>query len=554
MPILTLDQTTSPDDVAQAVVRLFGRLEGARGTWEAHWEEIAELLVPEHSSLFQTAENMTGMDKGRKKRQKVFDATPQLGLFKYVSILESLLTPGDQTWHRVTSANPSLAQDREVVLWFEEVTRILFKMRYAPDAGFVAQNQGVFQSVGAYGTGVMFIDELAGGLGLRYKNVFLAEAFPLTNHQGRINGLIRRFALTLRQAEEQWGDRLPEDMREKLKVNPDEEALFLHAVLPNEDVDFERSDFRGKPFSSFYVALKERRLLQQGGFDTFPYVVSRDQPAPNEVYGRGAGMRALPAIKTLMEQKKTVLKQGQRTVDPVLLAHDDGVLAGFNLRPGALNVGGVNRDGRPLIHTLPVGRVDIGKDLMDDERRLIDEGFLATYFQFLVENPQMTATEALERVKEKFTLLGPAIGRQQSEYLGPMIERELDIIARQGLLPPPPEAIEEAVDFTIEYESPLSRSQKAEEVAGFGRSVEEARELAAMTGDVSHLDHFNFDVAIPETASLRGTPQRWLNSDQARAEIRQRRQEQADVQQAIEAAPGAAAVMNAGTKAQQGGG
>ena len=43
--------------------------------------------------------------------------------------------------------------------------------------------------------------------------------------------------------------------------------------------------------------------------------------------------------------------------------------------------------------------------------------------------PQMTATEVIERTNEKGILLAPTIGRQQSEYLGPMIERELDRIA-----------------------------------------------------------------------------------------------------------------------------
>jgi hypothetical protein len=47
----------------------------------------------------------------------------------------------------------------------------------------------------------------------------------------------------------------------------------------------------------------------------------------------------------------------------------------------------------------------------------------------------MTATEVLERTREKGALLAPTTGRQQSKALGPMIEGELEILARAGALP-----------------------------------------------------------------------------------------------------------------------
>jgi hypothetical protein len=143
-------------------------------------------------------------------------------------------------------------------------------------------------------------------------------------------------------------------------------------------------------------------------------------------------MLVLPSLKVLNEEKKTVLKQGHRVVDPVLLAHDDGVLDNFSMRGGALNYGGVTAEGRPLVHTLPTGNIAIGKELMDDERMVINDAFLVTLFQILTETPEMTATEVIERTREKGALLSPTMGRQQSEYIGPMIEREVDLLMQQS--------------------------------------------------------------------------------------------------------------------------
>jgi hypothetical protein len=299
-------------------------------------------------------------------------------------------------------------------------------------------------------------------------------------------------------------------------------------------------------FASYYIAIEGHTTLEEGGYQTFPYSISRYYQVGGEIYGRSPAMDVLPAIKTLNEEKKTILKQGHRAVDPVLLAHDDGVLDGFNLTPGAINAGGVSADGRPLIHTLPVGNIAVGKDLMDDERAVINDAFLVTIFQILVETPQMTATEVMERVKEKGILLAPTIGRQQSEYLGPMIERELDLLAQQGLLPPmPPELIEAKGEFKITYDSPLTRAQRAEEASGVMRTIESVLQVVNITQNPEPLDHFNWDNVVPEIADIHGVPAHWLASPEEVAQRRAGRAKQAESEAAMRAAPGTAALMKA---------
>jgi hypothetical protein len=265
-------------------------------------------------------------------------------------------------------------------------------------------------------------------------------------------------------------------------------------------------------------------------------------------------MEVLPAVKTLNEQKKTVLKQGHRTVDPVLLAHDDGVLDTFSLRPGAINYGGVTADGRPLVTQLPVGNVNIGRDMMQDERNTINDAFLVTVFQILTETPRMTATEVLERTREKGVLLSPTLGRIQTEYLGPLIERELDILSRQGLLPEIPPELEEANgEFKIEYDSPLSRAQRAEEASGLLRTVENAISIAGNTGNSSVLDHFDWDTIIPELSSINGVPTRWMKSMEDIQKERQARAQAAQEQREVNNLPAQSQMVNAIAKAGQAG-
>lgn len=492
-------------------------------------------------------------EQGQKKTDFLFDSTPAIALNRFTAILDSLLTPRNQTWHRLVASDPSLNRNREVKLWFDEVNRLLFKYRYAPKANFASQNQQNYASLGAYGSGCMFIDKLQdpSEKGVRYRNIHLGEIYFVENHQGIVDKALRYYPMTARQAVQKWGDKVPEQI--KNCINREERFWFIHCVKPREDKDPERVDYKGMDYASYYISVTEKKTMSEGGFTTFPYAISRYEQHSGEVYGRSPAMAVLPAIKTLNQEKKTLLKQGHRATDPVLLVHDDGVLDSLDLMPGGINFGGVSADGRPLVHTLPTGNVAIGKDMMDDERSVINDAFLITIFQILTETPAMSATEVLERTKEKGVLLAPTIGRQQSEYLGPMIEREIDVHIQQRLLPPMPPALREAGgEFQIMYDSPLSRAQRAEEAAGLMRTVETALNVVNVTQNPEPLDFFDWDTIIPEVAEIQGVPFRWMKSIEMVSQVRQGRAQQAQQQQMIQAAPGAAAMMNAAGKMTSG--
>jgi hypothetical protein len=214
-----------------------------------------------------------------------------------------------------------------------------------------------------------------------------------------------------------------------------------------------------------------------------------------------------------------------------------------NMRPGGLNVGGVSRDGRPMIQPFNTGaRVDINEAKMEQRRMAIDDAFLVTLFQILVETPRMTATEALIRAQEKGMLLGPTMGRQQSEALGPLIERELDLLAFHNVLPPMPDImIESGGEYEIVYDSPMSRMQRAEELVGVQRTMELLAPFAQI--DPTVLDVFNKDELARLTAEVSGVPMPVLRSPRELQQLREQRAAQEQEAMAIQAAQPLAGAM-----------
>jgi len=537
----------SDTDIAAEIIRRQSAMEGERGTWEAHWQEIAERVLARQSGSFTGSPT-----SGEKRTEKQYDPTAALALDRFSAAMESMLTPRNGKWHRLRATDPNLNKAARVRRFFDEVTDILFRHRYSPRANFASQKHEEYISLGAFGTGALFTDRRLPGPndhrgGLRYRAIHLAEIFFVENFQGVPDTAHRKFRLTARQATQQFRlDRLPEKILAKAKEKPEDQFEFIHCVLPRADLDPSKADHRGMPFASYYVCRDEQAVVGEGGFQTFPYSISRYVTAPGETYGRSPAMTVLPSIKVLNEQKKTALKMGHRLTDPIILGHDDGVLDTFSLKPGAMVPGGVNAQGQKLVHTLdmPNGQLNNLDKLMEMERAVINDAFLVTLFQILVDTPQMTATEVLERAREKGALLSPTMGRQQSEALGPMIERELDILSEMRALPAmPPELLEAAGEFSVEYDSPLSRSMRAEEASGFMRTLEFATAYANVSQDPSVFDHFDFDTALPEIADIQAVPARWMSDPDKVTAKRDGRAQQQQVQTLVDAAPAAAAMM-----------
>lgn len=535
-------QTRREEQIVAETLQEFGELQTWRNVFAAHWDEAAQLVLPTSRNTFMFG-NFNW--PGEKKTRQQIDATGMLAVSRFGAICDSLLTPRNQRWHKLEASDPYVMKDRDTRLWFEDATRILFEYRYAPTANFTAQNQFSYQQLGVFGNGPLFIDEFDGAPGLRYRGCPLGEWFFKENHQGIIDGGIRWFRLTAEQAIQKWKGRVPEQIvaaRDKKSQQP---FNFLHRICLRDDYDSNRLDERGKKFASYYVSVEGKALMEEGGYHSFPVAIARYEQGPQEVYARGPAMQVLPSLKTLNAQKTVFLKQGHRAADPVLLTTDDGLLS-MNLKPGALNAGGMSAKGERLVDILPTGDIQITKEMMAEERSIINDAFLVSLFQILTESPQMTATEVIEKTKEKGILLAPTVGRQQDEYLGPTIDRELDILARQRLLPPmPPRLAEAAGSYKVKYTSPMSRAMEAQDAAGFIRTLEVATNVGQVTQDPSVFDRFDFDTALPEIARINATPERWMADDNKVAEKRKARQEAAARQEAIAAAPAQAAIMKA---------
>lgn len=524
------------DSRADDILKTHEDMVSVRGNWNSLWQEVADRVYP------QMADFVDKKFPGEKRHDKVFDSTAILALEKFGAALHSLLTPDNQLWHRLTIGEERLSDNHPIKVYLDEVTKRLFALRRAPFANFSSQVNECYKSLGAFGTMGMLIEDIP-GRGIRYKSCHLGELYIAENNNGVIDYVHRKFEYTGRQAVKAFGiDNVPTKVKECYeKSDLTTKFEFIHCVKPNEERLSSRRDYSGMEFASYYVACEGKQIVDEGGYRTFPYAISRYATSPKEVYGRGPAIMVLPDIKMVNEMEKTTMRAGHMAVDPPLLLFEDGALQSFQMRPRALNYGGVDEQGRQLVKPLETGaKLPWAIEMTDAKRGLINDAFLVSLFQILVENPQMTATEALLRAQEKGQLLAPTMGRQQSEFLGTVITRELDILGNiPGALPDMPRELVEAGGFVeVDYTSPLSRLMRAEDGVAILRTIEQLTPIAQLNPDV--LDIFDFDMMPKELAEINGVPAIVLLSEKRLAEKKRQKAEVIAQQNMLEAAPVAA--------------
>lgn len=534
------------DSRAEEIIRRHERLKSERSVWESHWQEVAERVWPDRA-LFITRD----ITSGAKRNEKMFDATAALALTRFAAAMESMLTPRTGRWHKLRMSDDKINEIPAVQKYLDEVTDILFRSRYAPRANFASQMHESYMSIGAFGSGGVFIDDMLGD-GIRYKSLDLGNVFFCENRYGIVDTVHRAFRYTARQAMQHFDqDKLPTKIKTAYEKNPEEKFEFLHCVKPADEIGEKGAAYGNRPIASYYVAVEAKAIVEEGGYYTMPYALGRYITAPMEVYGRSPAMMVLPSIKMLNEMQKTIIRSAHLAVSPPLLLQDDGALQAFDLRPNALNYGTVDERGQPLVHPLNTGaNVNIGLDMIEAQQRVINDAFLVTLFQILVDQPNMTATEAMLRAQEKGALLAPTMGRQQSEMLGPMIERELDILARAGALPEMPQELVEAGGFVdVEYVSPLNRVQRADEGVAIMRTAEAAGIIGQF--DPRALKAYDWLEAVREIGEINGVPAKLKLSDDDIADMEDQQDQAAQMNALLGAAPIAAQTAKTMAETQQ---
>ena len=504
-------------DLTKSLLKRFDRLTSQRQNWETHWQEVADYMMPRKADVTKTR------SKGDKRTELIFDSSPLQAVELLSASLHGMLTNPSTPWFSLRFKNSEMDNEDEAKEWLESATETMYTAFNR--SNFQQEIFELYHDLITFGTAAMFIEEDDADL-IKFSTRHINEVFIAENDKGRIDTIYRRFKISARAAVQKFGDKISSDIKSIVDKDPYKEIEIIHAVYPRKDFNPTKKDKSNMPFESVYIEFKTGNELSVSGFKEFPFVVPRYLKASNEIYGRSPAMTALPDVKMLNEMSKTTIKAAQKQVDPPLLVPDDGFLLPVRTVPGGLNF---YRSGtRDRIEPLNIGANNpLGLNMEEQRRDAIRAVFYVNQLM-MQDGPQMTATEVIQRNEEKMRLLGPVLGRLQSELLKPLIDRVFNILLRNNMLPQAPEFLS-GRDIEIEYVSPLAKAQKSSELQSIMRAIEI---LGSLANVAPVFDYVNFDNLVKHLADIVGVPQKILKSQsQVNAERQQAQQQQQEMQQ-----------------------
>ena len=507
-------------DLTKDLLKRFGKLVTQRQTWESHWQEVADYMMPRKADVTKQR------SKGDKRSELIFDSSPLHAVELLSASLHGMLTNPSTPWFSLRFKNVDTGDADEANEWLQDTTEKMYDAFNR--SNFQQEIFELYHDLITFGTASMFIEEDADDI-VRFSTRHIGEIYISENNKGRIDTVFRKFKISARAAILQFGEKnVSNALRGTAMKDPYEEVTILHVVYPRDNYDPKKKDAKNMPFASCYIELDNKHEVSQSGFNEFPYVVPRYLKASFEIYGRSPAMTALPDVKMLNEMSKTTIKAAQKQVDPPLLVPDDGFILPVRTVPGGLNF--YRAGTRDRIEPLNIGANNpLGLNMEEQRRNAIRDTFYVN--QLMMQNgPQMTATEVVQRNEEKMRLLGPVLGRLQSELLRPLIDRTFAILLRKKIFRPAPQFLA-GQDIQIEYVSPLAKAQRSSELQSVMRAIEIFGSLSKIS---PVFDHIDIDALVSYLADIVGVPAKVLNSQAQVNAIRQKKQQEMMQQQQMQ--------------------
>ncbi len=543
------------DSRARDILSRQAELETERAAYEPVWEAVAEFCDPDAPDIWSGRRASRGDSQaGRQERRgaRVYANTINSAANRLAAGLESLIIPQSEKWHGLTTAEMNDEETDEEKEWAEALRDFLFALRYSANSNFVPATQACLRNVVRYGPAYLYAEEGFGGTLIRYASIPVVEGYLSRNRWGQVDIFHRRYERTARQAAQLLGyEKLPARIK-ALVDDPakcEEKISFVQCIEPRDERRMYRSggshQYLDAAFASYHVIEDEEEIVRESGFRTFPVSTFNWRRYEGDAYGISPAIEALTTVREENAVRRSGLRALQQITDPPTAskARLDYVPV---LNPGENYPGLIDDNGRPLIQPIATGQnPSYAFDYAASRAEEIRDMMFVNLFQTLVQNPQMTATEALIRQEEKGALLGPSGSIIQAGFAA-NLDRELSILEDKGLYDrdsrfrPPDSLAGKAVRPT--FTGPLDVLRRSAEARDTIQVVTTAMQMAQF--DPGIMDNIDGDEAIRVVQSAGRSPQRIFRR---KDEVEGMRGARAQAQQAQ---AGMAAIATAGKVAK----
>ena len=442
--------------------------ESLKQKWRVRKDQMKE---SDYYFGFMSNDEYETKDQGKINRQLYLTEGRQ-AVIDFAAELHGNLTNPTQRWFGVEL----LSKDKgnpEYEMWADSTETRMYEV--INETNFMAQIHEAYLQLGRFNNFCVYSEP-----DVRRKIRFTTRDMRNIYFSEASNGIIDRVyyyhSLTAKQMQDKWGDKIPEKVQASLNGNkPEDEYEILHVVQRREKRDSKKLDPKNMAWASYMIFIDEPFIIEEGGYKEMPYHIARFYKQDGEACGIGPSFYILPSARQADFYKVKEAQNIEKQLNPLIIASSDDYQLPDETSDINIIVADEVTGGQPMRKIDISGDPQIAISAIEREVANIRKAFFLDRFSALQGiTKEMTATETAELINESTRFLGPVVNRINST-LQDMLERFFRILMDSGELPPVPEGLE---DYSIKFESFLTRAQRANELSGMQQWLMMVQQIA----------------------------------------------------------------------------
>jgi hypothetical protein len=491
-------------------------------------------------------------------------------------------------------------QSDELKNYEQECTRKARGVVDHPNAGFLIALGECLKDDVDYGTAGINGEEQDGReCPVHYRSISIETAVIDEGKNKLVDTVFFEFAYTAKEMVNIYGGDNVSDRTQELYDADlyDDYIKVIHAVYPRPKnaagyPTKEGEEIENKPYASVHFEFDTKWVIKESGMDELTAFVTRFTKCPNELYGRGLGLAALPSIKEMNVNRKAFSVAELKNCRPPLGYYQDQIGGGgqVDISEGAqvplFTTGRVPQNTPPIIRLIDHIDTSSMEQRIEKLAELIGGKFLLDKLLDFNNKTRMTAEETRERSGFRDQVLSPIFSRFFIEILYPILmftlkvmnrksllglhpvkdAREIQQLTADGITPfVMPALVAKMIDrgffpFGVRFVSPAARAMRADSLTGLEQLTNYTMAWAK-SGHPEASDNLDIDAAVREYQHLSGAPIKVMRANDSLKKVRKQsalmQQQQMALQQgeikATIAQKGATAAKNYANAQQHGG-
>jgi len=209
-------------DLVKDLLKRFGKLVTQRQTWESHWQEVSDYMMPRKADVTKRR------SPGDKRSELIFDSSPLHAVELLSASLHGMLTNPATPWFSLKFKNIDMIDEDAANEWLQDATEKMYEAFNR--SNFQQEIFELYHDLITFGTAAMYIEEDEEDI-IRFSTRHIGEVYISENNKGKVDTVFRKFKLTARACIQQFGEKnVSKTTRGIALKDPYEEITILHVV------------------------------------------------------------------------------------------------------------------------------------------------------------------------------------------------------------------------------------------------------------------------------------------------------------------------------------